>query len=79
MTLTDPTFRDLSDRYDRQVAARLLGKLTSRRDVPSPLAAARMLDLVIPAVAIWAATHPEERRGLKEALVQMVGRYLEPA
>ena len=80
MALIDPTFRELSDQYDRyerQVAARLLKRFTSRGHIPSPLAAARVLDLVIPTVAIWAVTHPEDSRGVKDALLQMVRCYLE--
>jgi AcrR family transcriptional regulator len=79
MAYLDPAFAELADRYDRyerQALSRVLGRLTSRERVPSPLAAARLVDLVVPSVAIWTALHPEEARGVKEATVDMVYRYL---
>jgi AcrR family transcriptional regulator len=81
MAYSDPGFSALADeydRYERKVIARLLGKLTSRERVPSPLAAARLVDLVVPTVAIWTALHPAEARGVKEATVEMLYRYLAP-
>lgn len=80
MVYVDPAFAELSDRYDRyerQAFARVLGRLTSRRRIRSPLAAARLIDLVVPTVAIWTALHPDEARGVKEATVEMLHRYLE--
>ena len=44
--------------------------------MPSPLAAARLVDLIVPTVAIWTALHPDEARGVKEATVEMIYRYL---
>jgi len=79
MVYTDPVFAELGDRYDRyerKALARVLGKLTSRKGVPSPLAAARLVDLIVPTVAIWTALHPDEARGVKEATVEMIYRYL---
>jgi len=79
MRFEDRAFSELCDQYDRyerQVFARALAKVTSRRTIPSPLAAARVLDLIVPAVAIWARLHPEEARGVKEATRSMVLRYL---
>ena len=79
MSYTDPVIAELTDqydRYDRKVLARLLAKLTSRRRIPSPLAAARLVDLIVPNVAIWTALHPSEARGVKEATVDMIYRYL---
>ncbi len=79
MAYTDPAFSELSDQYDRyerQAFARVLGKLTSRKRVPSPLAAARLIDLLVPTVAIWTALHPDDARGVKEATVEMIYRYL---
>lgn len=79
MRFEDRAFSELYDQYDRyerQVFARALAKVTSRATIPSPLAAARVLDLIVPAVAIWARLHPEEARGVKEATRAMVTRYL---
>ncbi|MDJ0869239.1 MAG: helix-turn-helix domain-containing protein [Myxococcota bacterium] len=79
MAYADPAFAALTDQYDRyerKELSRVLAKLTSRRRVPSPLAAARVVDLVIPTVAIWTALHPEDARGVKEATVEMIYRYL---
>lgn len=68
---------DQYDRYERQVFAKTLKKVTSRDVIPSPLAAARLIDLIIPTVAIWAKLHPGDSRGIKEATQVMVTRYLE--
>jgi AcrR family transcriptional regulator len=79
MGYSDPAFSELSDRYDRyerDAIARVLASLTSRERVPSPLAAARLIDLIVPTVAIWTALHPTEARGVKQALVEMIDRYL---
>jgi AcrR family transcriptional regulator len=79
MAYLDPAFAELTeqyDRYERKALSRLLAKLTSRKRVPSPLAAARLLDLVVPNVGIWTALHPDEARGVKEATVEMIYRYL---
>ena len=79
MAYLDPDFAELTDQYDRyerKALSRLLAKLTSRKRVPSPLAAARLVDLIVPNVAIWTALHPDEARGVKEATVEMVYRYL---
>ncbi|MEW6269650.1 MAG: helix-turn-helix domain-containing protein [Thermodesulfobacteriota bacterium] len=79
MAYEDAAFAELNDRYDRyerELLARVLGKLTSRARIPSPLAAARLVDLVIPTVATWAALHPDQARGVKEATVDMIHRYL---
>lgn len=79
MAYTDPAFSELSDQYDRyerQAFARVLGKLTSRRRVPSPLAAARLIDLIVPTIGIWTALHPDDARGVKEATIEMIYRYL---
>jgi AcrR family transcriptional regulator len=79
MAYTDRAFSELSnqyDRYERQALARVLGKLTSRERVPSPLAAARLVDLIVPTVGIWTALHPDDARGVKEATVEMIYRYL---
>lgn len=75
----DPAFATLNDQYDRyerQVIARLLKRVTPRERIPSPLAAARLIDLIVPTVATWTALHPEDARGVKEATVDMVHRYL---
>ena len=79
MVYVDPEFAELSDQYDRyerQALARVLGKLTSRRRIRSPLAAARLIDLIVPTVAIWTALHPDDARGVREATIEMVYRYL---
>ena len=79
MAYLDPAFAELIDQYDRyerKALSRLLAKLTSRKRVPSPLAAARLVDLIVPNVAIWTALHPDEARGVKEATVEMLYRYL---
>lgn len=80
MAIQDAAFAELCDQYDRyerKGLARVLQKLTSRRRVPSPLAAARLLDMIVPTAAIWATLHPDESRGLKDATVELVYRYLE--
>lgn len=79
MLYFDPAFAELSDQYDRyeqQALARVLRKLTPRERIPSPLAAARLIDLMVPNVAIWAILHPADARGVKEATVEMIHRYL---
>lgn len=79
MAYQDPAFAALSDQYDRyerRALAGVLAKLTSRKRIPSPLAAARLVDLLVPTVAIWSALHPGEARGVKEATVEMLVRYL---
>jgi AcrR family transcriptional regulator len=79
MVYVNPAFAELSDQYDRyerQALARVLGKLTSRSRIPSPLAAARLIDLIVPTVTIWTALHPDDARGVKEATVEMIYRYL---
>ncbi len=79
MTYEDPAFAELCDQYDRyerRALARFLAKLTSRQHIPSPLAAARLIDEVVPAMALWAALHPNEARGVREATVEMIFRYL---
>jgi AcrR family transcriptional regulator len=79
MAYVDPDFAALSDQYDRYERAalsRVLAKLTTRRRIPSPLAAARLVDLIVPHVATWTALHPDEARGVKEATVEMISRYL---
>ncbi len=79
MAYTHTAFAELSDQYDRyerQAFARVLGKLTSRERVRSPLAAARLLDIIVPTVGIWTALHPDDARGVKEAMVEMICRYL---
>lgn len=79
MAYVDSAFAELSDhydRYERQAFARVLGKLTSRSRIPSPLAAARLVDVIVPNVAIWTALHPDDARGVKEATVEMIYRYL---
>ena len=67
---------DQYDRYERHLLARTLTKVTSREVIPSPLAAARVLDLIIPTVALWAKLHPSDSRGVKNATLDMVVRYL---
>jgi AcrR family transcriptional regulator len=82
MAYQDPAFARLNDQYDRYeraALARVLAKLISRRRIPSPLAAAHLLDLVVPTVALWTALHPDEARGVKEATVEMITRYLSEA
>jgi AcrR family transcriptional regulator len=82
MAYQDPAFAALNDQYDRyerRILGRLLGRLTSRRHLPSPLAAAHLIDLMVPTVAIWAALHPGEAGGVKEATVDMIHRYLSAA
>jgi AcrR family transcriptional regulator len=67
------------DRYERAAFAKVLGRITSREWIPSPLAAVKVLDIALPALAGWAALHPgSESRGVKEATVDMVVRYLTP-
>ena len=67
------------DRYERAALAKLLGRITSRAWIPSPLAAVKVLDIALPALAGWAALHPgAESRGVKEATALMLYRYLVP-
>ena len=68
---------DQYDRYERQLLAHTLSKVATRKSVPSPLVGARLLDLMIPTVAIWAKLHPNESYGVKKATLEMVVRYLE--
>jgi AcrR family transcriptional regulator len=82
MAYLDPDFAALNDQYDRyerEALARVLGKLTSRQRIRSPLAAARLVDLIVPQVAIWTALHPDDSRGVKEATIDMLTRYLAEA
>lgn len=80
MSASDPEFaalRETYDRYERQALARVLAKLCSRAWIPSPLAAARLLDVTVEMIAMWAALHPgADSRGVKRALVDMIHRYL---
>ena len=79
MSIQDPVLSELCDQYDRyerKAFARMLAKLTPRDRIPSPLAAARLIDLVVPTVAMWALLHPDDSRGVKEAAVDMIYRYL---
>jgi len=65
------------NRYERAAFAKMLGRITSRKWIPSPLAAAKVLDIALPALAGWAALHPgAESRGVKEATIDMLYRYL---
>ena len=67
------------DRYERAALAKMLGRITPREWIPSPLAAVKVLDIALPALAGWAALHPgAESRGVKEATAQMLYRYLVP-
>ncbi len=67
------------DRHERAAFAKVLGRITSREWIPSPLAAVKVLDIALPALAGWAAFHPgAERRGVKEATTLMLYRYLTP-
>jgi len=67
------------DRYERAALAKMLGRITPREWIPSPLAAVKLLDIALPALAGWAALHPgAESRGVKEATAQMLSRYLVP-
>ncbi len=80
MRYEDPDFGELCDQYDRyerQLLAATLSKVTSRTTISSPTAGARLLDLIIPAVATWARLHPDESYGIKKATLEMVVRYLE--
>jgi len=82
MSYEDETFAALSeqyDRYERQALARVLEKVVDTSRIPSALAAARAIDLVVPMLAMWSALHPgAESRGLQEAARQMVYRFLAP-
>jgi AcrR family transcriptional regulator len=65
------------NRYERAALAKVLGRITSRKWIPSPLAAVKVLDIALPALAGWAALHPgAESRGVKEAAIDMLYRYL---
>ena len=67
------------NRYERAALARMLGRITSREWIPSPLAAAKVLDIALPALAGWAALHSgAESRGVKQATIDMLYRYLTP-
>ena len=82
MSYQDETFaalREQYDRYERQAFARVIDQLASARWIPSPLAAAKVLDLTVETLAVWAALHPgAESRGVKEATIDMLYRYLTP-
>jgi AcrR family transcriptional regulator len=80
MGYQDETFsalREQYDRYERQAFGRLLEKLWPADRRSSPLAAAKVIDIVVETLAIWAATHPgAESRGVKQATKELVARYL---
>jgi len=82
MSYEDETFAALNeqyDRYERQALARVLEKVVDTSRIPSTLAAAKAIDLVVPMLAMWSALHPgAESRGIKEAARQMVYRFLAP-
>jgi AcrR family transcriptional regulator len=80
MGYQDETFsalREQYDRYERQAMARLLEKLWPAGRRSSPLAAAKVIDIVVETLAMWAATHSgAESRGVKQATKELVARYL---
>lgn len=80
MSYQDETFaalRDQYDRYEQQAIARVIAKAISRSRVPSPLAAARVLDMLVETLAIWSALHPGAgNRGVKRATREMIYRFL---
>ena len=65
------------DEHERRELARFIGALTSRERIPSPLAAARLLDLCAEEVLRWAAIEGgRPARETRAALVEMLYRYL---
>ena len=71
------SLRDSYDRFDRLSFARVIEQITSKRDIPSPLAAATVIDIAIETLALWSAVHPGAvSRGVKQATADMVYRYL---
>lgn len=65
------------DESDRRALARFLADVTPRERVPSPLAAARLLDLTLEEVLRWASMEGgRPARDVREALVEMLHRYL---
>jgi len=82
MSYQDETFaalREQYDRYERQAVARMIEKVAPRGWISSPLAAAKVLDLAVEALAVWSALHPgAASRGVKEATLEMLVRYLAP-
>jgi AcrR family transcriptional regulator len=65
------------DESERRDLARFLASVTSRRRIPSPLAAARLLDLTFEEVIRWSTIEGgRPGREVRSALVEMVYRYL---
>ena len=65
------------DRYERAAIAGMLARISSRDWIPSPLAAAKVLDIAYAALAQWAVLHPgPDSRGVKKAAADMLYRYL---
>ena len=65
------------DEADRADLARFFAAVTDRRDVPSPLAAARLFDLTVEEVVRWVWLDGGRRgRAVCDALVEMLDGYL---
>ncbi len=65
------------DRYERESIARMLARITRRDWIPSPLAAAKLLDITLASLAQWTHLHPgPDSRGVKKATADMLYRYL---
>ncbi|MEE8147204.1 MAG: helix-turn-helix domain-containing protein [Longimicrobiales bacterium] len=82
MSFRDETFaalRDQYDRYERQALSRVIGKVVSKDRVPSALATAKVIDLVVETLAVWSALHRgAPSRGVKQATEEMVYCFLAP-
>ena len=64
------------DESDQRELARFLRAVTTRERVPSPLAAARLVDITVAEVATRVATKGSPSRDLRVALLDMLDRYL---
>jgi hypothetical protein len=80
MSYQDETFaalREQYDRYERQAFSRVVEKILPKDRASSPLVAAKVVDIVVETLALWAALHPgAPSRGVKDATKEMVYRYL---
>ena len=74
------SLRDAYDRYDRRILARLIERIAPKSRIPSPLAAATVIDVAVETLALWSAVHPgAASRGVKQATADLLYRYLAPA
>ena len=82
MSYQDETFaalREQYDRYERAAFSRVVEKLIPDDRRTSPLAAAKVIDIVVETLAMWSAIHPgAASRGVKRATQELLYRFLAP-